>query len=233
MVAEREIIATVPPKPAPPEVPGPVAEEPAPLAAEAEAAAAPEAIEVASGAPEVIEAEPEVIDEEGADVEPARVDQPDPFAHPSCWTNRSPMSSRPLSSCAASPRPSATRARSTASISPCRPAPSTGWSGPNGAGKTTTLSLIAGLLRPDKGTIRVNGVDAASHSAPAKRLMGVLPDRLRTFDRLTGRQLLYYYGVLRGLPSAVVESRIGDLARAFDLTDALGPAPSRTIRRAW
>lgn len=94
--------------------------------------------------------------------------------------------------------------------------------GPNGAGKTTTLSLIAGLLRPDKGSIRVAGVDAASHPADAKRLMGVLPDRLRTFDRLTGRQLLYYYGVLRGLPSAVVESRITDLARAFDLTDALG-----------
>ena len=94
--------------------------------------------------------------------------------------------------------------------------------GPNGAGKTTTLSLISGLLRPDKGSIRVGGVDAASHPTRAKRLMGVLPDRLRTFDRLTGRQLLYYYGVLRGLPSSTVESRISDLARAFDLTDALG-----------
>ncbi len=94
--------------------------------------------------------------------------------------------------------------------------------GPNGAGKTTTLSMIAGLLRPDRGTIHVNGVDAATKPRAAKRLMGVLPDRLRTFDRLTGRQLLYYYGVLRGLPSAVVESRTADLARAFDLTDALG-----------
>ncbi len=94
--------------------------------------------------------------------------------------------------------------------------------GPNGAGKTTTLSLIAGLLRPDKGSITVAGVDAASDPTRAKRLMGVLPDRLRTFDRLTGRQLLYYYGVLRGLPSSTVESRIADLARAFDLTDALG-----------
>ena len=94
--------------------------------------------------------------------------------------------------------------------------------GPNGAGKTTTLSMIAGLLQPDRGSIHVGGVDAASHSLKTKRMMGVLPDRLRTFDRLTGRQLLYYYGVLRGLAPAVVEKRTGDLARAFDLTEALG-----------
>jgi len=94
--------------------------------------------------------------------------------------------------------------------------------GPNGAGKTTTLSMIAGLLRPDRGSISVNGVDAASDPLGAKRQMGVLPDRLRTFDRLTGRQLLHYYGLLRGLPPAVVESRATDLARAFDLSDSLG-----------
>lgn len=94
--------------------------------------------------------------------------------------------------------------------------------GPNGAGKTTTLSMITGLLRPDAGSIEVAGVDARSEPLAAKRLMGVLPDRLRTFDRLTGRQLLYYYGTLRGLSSSVVESRTADLARAFDLTGALG-----------
>lgn len=94
--------------------------------------------------------------------------------------------------------------------------------GPNGAGKTTTLAMITGLLRPDSGTITVGGVDLAAHPARAKRKLGILPDRLRTFDRLTGRQLLHYYGVLRGLSSAVVESRTADLARAFDLTDALG-----------
>ncbi|MEV8274507.1 ABC transporter ATP-binding protein [Microbacterium sp. NPDC077184] len=94
--------------------------------------------------------------------------------------------------------------------------------GPNGAGKTTTLSMIAGLLSPDRGSIRVGGVDFAADPYAAKQMMGVLPDRLRTFDRLTGRQLLYYYGVLRGLRPAVVESRTADLARAFDLTEALG-----------
>ncbi|WP_447589098.1 ATP-binding cassette domain-containing protein [Microbacterium lacticum] len=94
--------------------------------------------------------------------------------------------------------------------------------GPNGAGKTTTLSMIAGLLRPDEGMIEIAGIDLGTDPARAKRQMGILPDRLRTFDRLTGRQLLHYYGVLRGLRSSVVESRTADLARAFDLTDALG-----------
>ncbi|MFT4282747.1 MAG: ATP-binding cassette domain-containing protein [Microbacterium sp.] len=94
--------------------------------------------------------------------------------------------------------------------------------GPNGAGKTTTLSMIAGLLAPDAGTIEVAGIDARVDPRGAKRAMGVLPDRLRTFDRLTGRQLLHYYGVLRGLKPAVADSRASDLARAFDLTDALG-----------
>jgi len=93
--------------------------------------------------------------------------------------------------------------------------------GPNGAGKTTTLSIIAGLLRPDAGTVRISGIDQTADPAAAKRALGVLPDRLRTFDRLTGRQLLHYYGLLRGLPADVVEKRVADLARAFDLTGAL------------
>ena len=94
--------------------------------------------------------------------------------------------------------------------------------GPNGAGKTTTLSMLSGLLRPDSGSITVCGVDAKKDPRGAKRMMGVLPDRFRTFDRLTGHQLLHYYGMLRGLKPAVVESRTADLARAFDLTAALG-----------
>ncbi|GAA2903670.1 ABC transporter ATP-binding protein [Microbacterium esteraromaticum] len=93
--------------------------------------------------------------------------------------------------------------------------------GPNGAGKTTTLSIIAGLLRPDAGTVHISGIDQREKPLEAKRVMGVLPDRLRTFDRLTGRQLLHYYGQLRGLDRAVIEKRTADLARAFDLSEAL------------
>ncbi|WP_174150231.1 ABC transporter ATP-binding protein [Microbacterium halophytorum] len=93
--------------------------------------------------------------------------------------------------------------------------------GPNGAGKTTLLSMIAGLLTPTAGTLEVCGVDMRHEPRRAKKLMGVLPDRLRTFDRLSGRQLLYYMGVLRGLGPGVITERIDDLARVLDLTDAL------------
>ncbi|MFU8947165.1 ATP-binding cassette domain-containing protein [Mycetocola zhadangensis] len=93
--------------------------------------------------------------------------------------------------------------------------------GPNGAGKTTTLSMITGLLRPDSGNITVHGVDVWENPDKAKRSIGVLPDRLRLFDRLTGAQLLYYSGVLRGFDGATVRSRVKDLAAAFGLEDAL------------
>ena len=94
--------------------------------------------------------------------------------------------------------------------------------GPNGAGKTTTLSMVTGLLRPDGGSVSVNGADVWSDPAVAKRNMGVLPDRLRLFDRLTGSQLLYYAGTLRGLDARLVKRRSTDLAVAFGLEDAFG-----------
>ena len=93
--------------------------------------------------------------------------------------------------------------------------------GPNGAGKTTTLSMVTGLLRPDAGTVRVHGVDVWSDPVAAKRNMGVLPDRLRLFDRLTGAQLLFYSGTLRGLSDETVRARTADLANAFGFEDAL------------
>lgn len=92
--------------------------------------------------------------------------------------------------------------------------------GPNGAGKTTTLSIVTGVLRPDQGSVLVDGRDVWVEPAAAKRDMGILPDRLLLFDRLTGRQLLYYSGMLRGLDRATVLSRTEELITAFDLEDA-------------
>ena len=93
--------------------------------------------------------------------------------------------------------------------------------GPNGAGKTTTLSMVTGLLRPDGGTVEVHGADVWSDPDAAKRAMGVLPDRLRLFDRLTGSQLLYYTAMLRGIRGPEARQRIADLGRAFDMVEAL------------
>jgi ABC-2 type transport system ATP-binding protein len=93
--------------------------------------------------------------------------------------------------------------------------------GPNGAGKTTTLSMVTGLLRPDAGKVLVHGVDAWKDPVKAKRTVGVLPDKLRMFDRLTGAQLLHYAGSLRGLSTNTVRTRSADLAKAFGVEDAL------------
>jgi ABC-2 type transport system ATP-binding protein len=92
--------------------------------------------------------------------------------------------------------------------------------GPNGAGKTTTLSMVTGLLRPDAGSIRLAGVDVWSEGSKAKRAMGILPDRLILFDRLTGRQLLHYAGLLHGLDSATVKQRTADLVATIGLEEA-------------
>ena len=94
--------------------------------------------------------------------------------------------------------------------------------GPNGAGKTTTLSMATGLLRPDFGTAAVHGVDVWARPLEAKKLLGILPDGVRLFDRLTGEQLLTYAGLLRGMDKAVVATRAADLLTAFDLAADAG-----------
>lgn len=92
--------------------------------------------------------------------------------------------------------------------------------GPNGAGKTTTLAMVTGLLRPDMGHAAVQGHDVWSDPAKAKALMGVLPDGLRTFDRLSGRELLRYHGLLRSLPEQTVSERSEQLLGSLGLADA-------------
>lgn len=94
--------------------------------------------------------------------------------------------------------------------------------GPNGAGKTTSLSMATALLRPDHGQVWVHGVDVWAHQLQAKRLMGVLPDGVRLFDRLSGEQLVTYAGLLRGMDRETVATRVADLLRALDLTDDAG-----------
>ena len=91
--------------------------------------------------------------------------------------------------------------------------------GPNGAGKTTSLSMMTGLLRPDVGRIRINGVDVWTDPPAAKALIGVVPAEARLFERLSGEELLEYAGRLRGI--AADESR----RRAAQLLDVLDLVP--------
>ncbi|WP_082470103.1 ABC transporter ATP-binding protein [Curtobacterium sp. S6] len=92
--------------------------------------------------------------------------------------------------------------------------------GRNGAGKTTTLSMATGLLRPTAGQVFIRGIDVWDRSREAKSLVGVLPDGVHLFDRLTGRQLITYAGLLHGLDKDTVAERTEDLLGAMDLTES-------------
>lgn len=92
--------------------------------------------------------------------------------------------------------------------------------GPNGAGKTTTLSMATGLLVPDAGRVLVHGADVWREPGRAKALLGVLPDGLRTFDRLSGLDLVTYSGLLRGLDREVVVPRAIQLLHVLGLWEA-------------
>lgn len=92
--------------------------------------------------------------------------------------------------------------------------------GPNGAGKTTTLSMITGLLRPDGGQAEIDGLHVWRDTLAVKARIGVLPEGLRLFERLSGRELLIYNGRLRGIPRAEVERRATELLQVMDLAEA-------------
>ena len=96
--------------------------------------------------------------------------------------------------------------------------------GRNGAGKTTTISMVTGMLMPSEGTAYVRGIDMWTDPLKAKAHLGVLPDGVHLFDKLTGEQLITYSGYLHGIDKETVASRVKDLLTAMDLTDAAGRA---------
>lgn len=96
--------------------------------------------------------------------------------------------------------------------------------GRNGAGKTTTISMVTGMLQPTEGTALIRGIDMWSEPLKAKGHLGVLPDGVHLFDKLTGEQLITYSGYLHGIDKETVASRVKDLLAAMDLTDAAGRA---------
>ena len=93
----------------------------------------------------------------------------------------------------------------------------TGLLGPNGAGKTTTLRMLYALMRPDSGTIEVDGIDAVADPQRAQTQLGVLPDMSGLYPRLTAREHIEYYGQLHGLSGATLQARTQELLQTLDM----------------
>ncbi len=89
--------------------------------------------------------------------------------------------------------------------------------GPNGAGKTTTLRMIAGILEPDEGTVRIAGHDIVREPMQARAVLGFVPDRPFVYDKLTGAELLRFTAGLHGQEGPAVERRIDELLELWDL----------------
>lgn len=94
-----------------------------------------------------------------------------------------------------------------------------GFLGPNGAGKSTTINMMVGLLRPTKGTALIHGIDIWEQPLQAKQHIGVLPEGLNLYDRLSGREFIRFAGTMYGLERDPVEQRTEELIRLMDLDE--------------
>jgi sodium transport system ATP-binding protein len=97
----------------------------------------------------------------------------------------------------------------------------TGLLGPNGAGKTTTLRMLYTLMRPDTGTVSVDGVDIFKDAEAARRRLGVLPDARGVYKRLTARENIEYFGRLHGMDEALIRERTARLVAALGMDEIL------------
>jgi ABC-2 type transport system ATP-binding protein len=97
-----------------------------------------------------------------------------------------------------------------------------GFLGPNGAGKSTTIHMLTSLLPPTAGTARVAGFDVQREPLEVKRRLGVVPERLGLYERLTASEQLELVGRLHGLDHAEIERRIPALLDLLELGDSTG-----------
>ena len=94
-----------------------------------------------------------------------------------------------------------------------------GFLGPNGAGKSTTIKMLTGLLAPTAGRMELLGVDFAAHPVEVKRQIGVVPEGMGLFDRLTGVEYLRFVGRMYGLDRGTTEKRAQELLEFMQLAD--------------
>jgi ABC-2 type transport system ATP-binding protein len=95
-----------------------------------------------------------------------------------------------------------------------------GFLGPNGAGKSTTIKCLTGLLRPSGGEIRILGIDPLVDPVEIKRRVGVVPEDLALFDRLTAHETLSFVGQVHGMPRETFDARAKDMLSLMDLNGA-------------
>ncbi|MEW1834643.1 ABC transporter ATP-binding protein [Microbacterium sp. NPDC079995] len=106
----------------------------------------------------------------------------------------------------------------------------TGLVGPNGAGKTTLLLMLASLLAPDAGTIRIAGIDPVVDPGAARAKLGWMPDSLGAWPSLSARETITVTGRLSGLDRAAAATRASELLTTVGL-ETLGDAPARVLSR--
>jgi ABC-2 type transport system ATP-binding protein len=92
-----------------------------------------------------------------------------------------------------------------------------GFLGPNGAGKTTTIKMIVGLFTPTTGEIFVNGFNIVAHPIEAKQSVGYVPDIPFLYEKLTGREFLYFVGGLFSITKTTLHSSIAELQDHFEI----------------
>lgn len=93
----------------------------------------------------------------------------------------------------------------------------TGLLGPNGAGKSTTLRILCSVIKPDRGSARIDGWDVVQDPLEARRRLGVLPDSSGLYPRLTARENIRYYGELHGLQGVALEAEIQRLIGLLEI----------------
>ncbi len=94
-----------------------------------------------------------------------------------------------------------------------------GFIGPNGAGKTTTIKMIAGVLAPTSGRIKIAGIDLLQHPEAAKGKIGFIPDRPYLYEKLTGMEFLQFTADLYGVPDEIFNARAQRQLEMFSLAD--------------